>query len=207
MLIAEQFFLIACNPQRGLPEWPRQQHAGQLAAAALLLELAMQSHLRLDGNRLKAETDLPLGHPLLTGALHLLHAQDLTAVRALRAITQGLDPLVPQILDGLFRRDLMHRIQTRRWWLLGRRVRYPLRSVQARNQALERLRAAAKSGPDDMAGLALLLLADQSGLLPLHLDAHEHERAAQHLLALNAVDARAPEAISLYAEIRSALLT
>ena len=207
MLIAEQFLLIACHPHNGLPEWPRQQDAAQLAAAALLLELALQSHLRLHGGRLQAETDLPLGHPLLTGALHLLHAQALTAAAALRIVAQGLAPLVQKIFDGLVRRDMVHRIQTRRWWLLGARARYPLRSVQARNEAIGRLRAGANQGPDNLPGLALLLLVDQSGLLPRHLDAREHERATRHMLALNAVDARAPEALRLYAEIRNALLT
>ena len=206
MLIAEQFFLIACNPRRGVPEWPRAQDSGQLAAAALLLELAMQSHLRLEDGCLVPETDLPLSHPLLTHASRLLQVQNLTASAALRSVAQRLDPLDQQILDGLFRRDLVHRIQTRRWWLLGTYVRYPLRSMQARNEAIGRLRAAANHGFDDLSGLSLLLLVNQSGLLPRHLDAREHERATRHLLALNVVDAQQPEALRLYAEIRTALL-
>ncbi|MGH8042295.1 MAG: GPP34 family phosphoprotein [Rudaea sp.] len=205
MLVAEYFFLIACDPRSGALHWPRrEQGAGQLAAAALLLDLATQERLTLrDDGRLHADEQFPLNHPLLSQALHLLAAHEPTAGAALHLLEQRLDPLPAQLLDGLFRRDLMHRIQTRDW-LLGKRVRYPLRSMQARNEALGQLHAAAHG--DDAHGLALLVLADMSGLLTVHLPAHEHEPAVRRLLALNTPDAQTPPARQVIAAIRAALL-
>jgi len=204
MLITEHFFLIACDPASGLPAWPRRhQGAPILAAAALAMDLTLQGRLHLNGGLLHADISLPMSHPLLNDGARLLAAGDLPVTSALRLLAQRLDPLPQKVLDGLFRRDLLHRIQ-RRDWLLRKRARYPLRSMQARNEALQSLQAAAHGG--DLHGLGLLLLADLSGLLALHLRAQDHERATQRLLSLNAVAGSAPEAQRLFAEIRTALL-
>jgi hypothetical protein len=203
MLICEQFFLIACDPRGGVLSWPRRQDPDQLAAAALALDLAEAGRVLLRDGRLHADAQFPLTHPLLSEAMHLLAAQDLPAAAAVRLLAQHMDPLASKLLDGLFRRDLMHRIESRDW-LLRKRVRYPLRSMQARNEAVQRLQAAAHS--DDLHGLALLLLADLSGLLAVHLKARDHEQAMQRLLALNTVETQAPESRHLLAAIRDALL-
>jgi hypothetical protein len=112
-------------------------------------------------------------------------------------------PLPQRVLDALYRRDLVHRLESRDW-LLRKRVRYPLRSMQARNEALQHLQSAAHQ--DDPHGLALLMLADMSGLLAAHLQARDHEAAMQRLLALNAVGADDPPARRVLAAIRAALL-
>lgn len=204
MLIAEHFFLIACDPCTGLPTWPRRrQEASLLAAAALVLDLVAQERLHLCDGLLRAEMHLPLTHPLLSEALHLLQTHELQPLTALHLLAHRLNPLPQQILDGLFRRDLVHRSQTRDW-LWRKQLRYPLRSVQARNEALQYLREAAQKDDDSLHGLAMLMLADISGLLPLHLQAREHERATQRLLALNTTQTQ--ESRRILGSIRSALL-
>jgi hypothetical protein len=204
MLITEHFFLIACDPATGIPAWPRRhQGAPLLAAAALAMDVALQGRLHLRDGHLRADTSLPLSHPLLNEAVRVLAAENLAVASALRLLAQRLDPLPQKVLDALFRRDLLHRI-VRRDWLLRKRARYPVRSMQARNEALQSLQAAARGG--DLHGLGLLLLADLSGLLAVHLRAQDHESAAQRLLSLNAVAGTAPEAQHLFAGIRTALL-
>jgi hypothetical protein len=205
MLIIEHFFLIACDPRAGLPTWPRRtQSAEPIAAAALLLELTTLQRVRLRQSQLHADAQVPLTHPLLADALHVLAAHALPPQSALELVARRLHPLPENVLEGLFRRDLVHRSESRRW-LLRKQVRYPLRSVQARNEAVLRMRKAAQAD-DDLHGLALLLLADITGLLPLHLDAREHEHASQRLLALNHPDTSTDEAHMIFASIRSALL-
>lgn len=177
-----------------------------LASAALLLGLAMHERIAIDGAKLRVDTQLPLSHPLLNDALHVLHAtQEQTVESSLRLLMHRLAPLPEQVLDGLYRRDLVHRIETRRW-LFRKQVRYPLRSVQSRNEALDHLRAAARGDHEDLHGLALLLLADQTGLLALHLDAYDHERAIQRLLDLGARENQPTATHRIYAEVRNALL-
>jgi hypothetical protein len=204
MLIAEHFFLITLNPESGSPEWPRRtQPAPQLAAAALLLELATLHCLQLQGDLLVADAAFPLRHPLLDGALRELATHPATTASGLARIERRLHPLPRKILDGLYQRDVVHHAENR--WMPWRGARYPLRSVQARNEAISRLRHAIAAA-DDMAGLALLLLMDISGLLPAHLNAREHATAAQRLLALNSVAAQTEPVHGLFAAVRAALL-
>jgi hypothetical protein len=204
MLIVEHFFLIACDPRAGLPTWPRRaQGAGLIAAAALLLDLATMDRLRFRQSMLQADAQVPVPHPLLSDALHALAAHPLPAQAALELVVRRLHPLPEHVLEGLFRRDLVHRNESWRW-LLRKQVRYPLRSVQARNEALLSLRQAAHVD-NDLHGLALLMLADITGLLPLHLDAREHEHASRRLLAMDH-DENADEVRATFASIRTALL-
>lgn len=207
MLIVEHFFLIACDPHTGLLQWPQaKQNPAMLASAALLLGLAAHERISIDAGRVQADGQLPLSYPLLNDALHTLQASPPQTVEsAIHLLTNQLAPLTEQVLEGLYRRDVVHRIQTRRW-LLWKQVRYPLRSVQSRNEALARLRAAAQGDNEDLHGLALLLLADQSGLLALHLNAHDHERAIQRLLDLGVPENQPTGARRVYAEVRNALL-
>jgi hypothetical protein len=204
MLITEYFFLIACDPRSGQLAWPRrEQAADQLAAAALALDLAAAERLQWNDGCLHADAGFPLNNPLLTDAMRLLAAYDLTVNEALSALARQMAPLPQRVLDALYRRDLVHRLESRDW-LLRKRVRYPLRSMQARNEALQHLQSAAHQ--DDPHGLALLMLADMSGLLAVHLQARDHEAAMQRLLALNAVGADDPPARRVLAAIRAALL-
>lgn len=204
MLITEYFFLIACDPRNGQLAWPRQeQDASQLAAAALAMDLAAAERLQWNDGRLHADAGFPLNNPLLTDAMHLLAVRDLAVDEGLSLLARQMAPLPQRVLDALFRRDLMHRLESRDW-LLRKRVRYPLRSMQARNEALHHLQSAAHE--DDTHGLALLMLADMSGLLATHLQARDHELAMQRLLALNTVAAETAPARRVLAAIRALLL-
>jgi Golgi phosphoprotein 3 (GPP34) len=205
MLIVEHFFLIACDPRIGLPTWPRRtQGAAQLAAAALLLDLATQRRLQIRDSLVHADAAIPIPHPLLYSALQAVGAHPVTVSGALEVIARRLNPLVEKVLDGLFRRDLLHRYESRRW-LLIKRVRYPLRSMQARNEAVLSLRHAVHV-EDDLHGLALLMLADVSGLLPELLDAREHELATRRLLALNGTQKSTQDTLGILINVRAALL-
>ncbi|MBS0571615.1 MAG: GPP34 family phosphoprotein [Proteobacteria bacterium] len=204
MLIAEHFFLIACDPRTGMLSWPRRDpDAGELVAASLLVDLAVRERVHLHDGKLRAEAQMPLNHPLLSDALRLLAGQETPVAGGLNLIARELSPLPAKVLDALFRRDLVHRIEFRDW-RLRKRVRYPLRSVQARNEALQLLQAAART--DDAHGLALLLLAEVSGILAAHLNAHDHAPAVQRLLALNHVESWAPQSRRVLAAVREALL-
>lgn len=204
MLIAEHFFLIVCDPVTGVPTLPRRQpNPSLLAAAALTLDLAQQDRLQLDADRLRADSRLPLAHPLLNDALHVLGGSEQKVGTAMRQIAQKLDPLPQKLLDGLFRRDVLHRIESRDW-LFRKRARYPLRSMQARNEALQQLQAAAHGG--DLHGLGLLVLADISGILAVNLKAQDHEAAMRRILALGNGAATATDTQRTFATIRAALL-
>ncbi|MDR3388041.1 MAG: GPP34 family phosphoprotein [Rudaea sp.] len=205
MLIVEHFFLIACDPRAGLPTWPRRTQSAELmAAAALLLDLATLRRLSMRQSLLHADAQVPLTHPLLADALHALDGHPQSAQSALQLVARRLHPLPANVLESLFRRDLVHRTESRRW-LLRKQVRYPLRSMQARNEAVLRMRQAIDA-ENDLHGLALLLLADVTGMLPLHLNAREHEQAMQRLLALNLADTPSDEPRATVVAIRAALL-
>jgi hypothetical protein len=204
MLIAEHFFLIACDPRTGILTWPRRtQDAGELVAASILVDLATNERVHLHDGRLRADSQMPLNHPLLTDAMELLAGKNSTVAEGMDLIARNMAPLPPKILDALFRRDLVHRIEFRDW-RLRKRLRYPLRSMQARNEALQLLQSAAHA--DDTHGLALLVLADVSGILPAYLNAHDHAPAVQKILALNHVEAWAPQPLRVLAAVRDALL-
>jgi hypothetical protein len=204
MLIAEHFFLIACDPRSGMLTWPRRdQDAGELVAASLLVDLAAHERVHLHDGLLRTDSQLPSNYPLLGEAMHLLAEEKTTVAGGIDLIARKMSPLPPKILDALFRRDFMHRIEYRDW-RLRRRLRYPLRSVQARNEALKSLQSAAHA--DDPHGLALLMMADVTGILAKHLNAHDHAPAVQRLLALNRVETWAPQSMRVLAAVRDALL-
>lgn len=204
MLIAEHFFLVACDPRSGTLTWPRRdQDAGELVAASLLVDLAAHERVHLHDGLLRADSQLPSNYPLLGEAMHLLAEEKMTVAGAIGLVARKMAPLPPKILDALVRRDFMHRIEYRDW-RLRKRLRYPLRSVQARNEALKSLQSAAHE--DDPHGLALLLMADVTGILAKHLNAYDHAPAVQRLLALNRVETWAPQSMRVLAAVRDALL-
>ena len=204
MLIAERFVLLALDPHSGrLALARRDTRADPLCAAALLIELLLQQRLAVDAaQRWQADTTLPSSQVLLRDAATALAAVPApTTVEALRCVERRLAPLTGQLLEGLYRRDFLHRQRDWRFWSADA-LHYPLRSLQARNDAVQFLQQACDGG--STAGLGLLLLADLAGVMTTHLDASRHERANRLLLSLNAVDA-ASELYGL-ALLRAALL-
>ena len=203
MLVVEHFIILTIDPDTGLPARPsRVQTTGQLAAAALLLELSALHRIELSDGRLHADAAQPLSHQLLNEALRELAAQPVSVANSLALIERRLRPLPQKVKDGLFHRDILHRAASRLPW---RHVRYPLRSVQARNEAIERLRQATRIH-DDLSDMALLMVADINGLLPTYLDARKHDAATRLLLALNDVAAQREPTRMLFAAVRSTLL-
>jgi Golgi phosphoprotein 3 (GPP34) len=203
MLIAERLLLIACDPVTGDALWPREQPSPELiVAGAIAAELVAQGRLPLHDGLFHTDTQIPTGHPLLKEALHDLRSEKFDSGELLRVIANRMDPLVKRLLDGLFRRDILHRAVERDW--LRKKVRYPVRSMQARNEALEALGTAAHSS--DLSGLALLFLADASGLLALSMRTQDYELAKQRIVTLNNVTSHTDQQLRGMANIRSALL-
>ncbi|MEO8669927.1 MAG: GPP34 family phosphoprotein [Tahibacter sp.] len=205
MLIAERFLLLALDPVNGVVRLPRSDtDMGQLCAAGLLLELIAQHRVQFGERGISLESALPPNHPLLEASCHALPEVGETDVAtALSLIEHRMRPLQRSLLDSLFRRDFLHRVRTWRFWD-PTALRYPLRSIQARNEAIAHLNEAALRPRASPAGFALLLLADVAGLLPMHLDAAHHEQASSALVMLNRVSRDDP-AFAL-AAVRTALL-
>ena len=206
MLIAERLLLIACDPTSGEPLWAREQpHPDIVTAGAVAAELVTHGRLALKNGLFVADHQIPTGHPLLKSALQSLHEERLDGLALLRTIAGRMSPLRSRILEGLFRRDILHRV-AKRDFLLRQKVRYPIRSMQARNEAIDALRSAAQN-PGDLNGLALLFLTEAAGLLSVMLKAKEHEQAQQGILVLNNVTSHSSETLRGLSYIRAALLS
>ncbi|MDE1959110.1 MAG: GPP34 family phosphoprotein [Xanthomonadaceae bacterium] len=205
VLITETLLLLGLDPRRGVLAVQRRGVGMQgLSAAALLADLIVLDRLRPAGRGdLVAESAVPAAHVLLTEALQRLGTRSLTPAQALLRVGQGIHRLPQRVLDGLARRDLLHRIPNVRGFpALG--VRYPLRSVQARQDAEQVARSAA-GAPTTVRSLALLQLLDTAGLLTTFLDAGLHERATRALLGIESADPQDPGLLAL-ARLRRALL-
>ncbi len=102
MLIAEHFFLVACDPRTGLLSWPRrEQDAGVLVAAAILVDLAVRERVHLHDGRLRADSQMPLNHPLLSEAMELLAGKNATVAEAMDLITRLPEEMWNQDLRSL----------------------------------------------------------------------------------------------------------
>nr|WP_306673951.1 GPP34 family phosphoprotein [Tahibacter caeni] len=203
-MIAERFVLLALDPRTGRLALPRRDtSADLLCAAGLLIDLLLQQRLAIDASqRWQTDTSLPSSNTLLSAAAAALSSTPPPAADdALRRVERRLAPLAGKLLEGLYRRDFLHRQRDWRFWRADA-LHYPLRSLQARNDAVQFLQQACDGG--SAAGLGLLLLADLAGVMTAHLDARHHERANRLLLGLNSVDAHS----ELYglALLRNALL-
>lgn len=198
--------LLALDPVSGGLRLPHPDtDPDLLCAAGLLIDLLLQQRLRAEApDRLHIDASLPSNHSLLTAAAEAMAtASKPDAATAILQVRRRLGGLTHDLLEGLYRRDFLHRVRDWRFWR-NDSLRFPLRSAQARNDAAGSLQQACDH-PADMAGLGLLLLADVAGVMPLHLDARHHERASRILLGLNGmvIDDSPRAALAL---IRSALL-
>lgn len=186
MLIAEQLVLLCINPQRGEFE-PGRSHADMnaLAAAALLLDFCEQKRLRFNKQHVAVDGKLPTTHPQLEAAAHVLGgpANGLPIAAAIDLLVSRLHPLATHLLESLFRRDVLHRVRSS-WWPFSP-YRFPLRSLQARNEAIQQLSTAAKAENPSTRGLGLLVLVDLAGQLAASLAGKEHEIAADRILHLS----------------------
>ncbi len=184
MLIAEQLLLLLLDPERGVLDVRRDAtDPDRLATAALLLDLADQRGIGHRNGQIAFLARMPMRHPLLTTAGDALAGAGpgLPIGATLDLIETRTRPVSRTLLDGLHRRDLLHRVRKPAWWPWAR-WKYPLRSLQARNEALAVLHGSVRRQPLREHGL--LLLVDCAGRLPNFLDAAEHARATATLLAL-----------------------
>lgn len=204
MLITERFVLLALDPADGTVVLPRTgTDLAALCAAGLVLELVVQRRLHWQRPRFVLEDRLPPAHPLLDRAAKALHDRtDDGIASAIARVEKRLALLPNAVLEGLVRRDFLHRERDWRFWRRDA-LRYPLRSWQARNEAQQTLERAALA--PDVTGLSLMMLCDLAGILTQRLDAAHHERAAAALLALNDVSSGDAERVAL-AAVRLALL-
>ena len=185
MLIAEQLMLLLLDPERGELDVRHQAtDPDRLAAAALLLDLAEQRNLGHRNGHVAFHRRFPTGHPMLTVAGDALAGAGpgLPLGAALDLIETRARPVSRFLLEGLHRRDLLHRLRRPAWWPWAKWM-YPLRSARARNEALEMLRNGAQRAPLREQGL--LLLVDSAGRLASFLDAAAHTRATATLLGLS----------------------
>lgn len=190
MLIAERFALLVLDPQSGRASMPHPDtRVDTLCAAGLIIDLLVQQRVTFDASgRLTVDTSLPCSHAELGDAVAALAVVPHTdALTAIHQVERRLSPLDRHLFEALYRRDFLHRLRDWRFWRSDS-VRYPLRSLQARNDAASTLQQAA-DGSGGIAGVGLLMLADVAGVLTTHLDARHHERANRLLLNLNEVDA------------------
>lgn len=185
MLIAEQLMLLCIEPQSGDFDLSRA-HADMntLSAAALILDLAEQRRLRYKSGHIAVETILPTTHPQLAAAAQILSgpANGLPMGVAIELLVTRLQPISRHLLESLFRRDVVHRIRSS-WWPWSAPV-FPLRSLQARNEASTQLHKAAEESTFSLRGVGLLVLTDFAGQLAAILSGDAHESAAQKLLHL-----------------------
>mgnify|MGYP002777192462 CR=1 FL=1 len=171
MLIAEDFLLMALDVDSGRTRpglgMLRQQ---RFAAACLLAELAVQKQAGVRNDRVHLYEAMPTYHPLLSEALASLRERAVLAVGdAIAHLARQLGDIEPRLIESLIARGVLHEGGRRRFLLFGERG-YPVRSTQARNEALANALQAASGDTHHMRAIALLLLADGSGSLPLLVD-------------------------------------
>lgn len=206
MLIAEQLMLLLLDPKSGeLDVRHDATDPDRLAAAALLLDLAEQRNLSHRNGQVAFQRRFPSGHPLLGVAGEALGAAGpgLPIASALDLIETRVRPLARALLDGLHRRDVLHRLRRPAWWPWAA-LTYPLRSSQARNEALSVLRNGTTLAP--LRGDGLTLLVDSAGRLADFLEANAHARATDNLLALGHRRASEDADDALLGALRTVLL-
>lgn len=207
MLIAEQLMLLCINAERGDFETTRS-HAdiNALAAAALILDLAEQRRLRYKRGHVAIEAMLPTTHPQVAAAAHVLAGpvNGLPISAAIELLVARLNPISVHLLESLFRRDVLHRVRAS--WLPWSALHFPLRSLQARNEAIAQLNRDSTQGVSVLRGLGLLVLTDMAGQLSTSLSGESHEIAAQRLLHLSREDSKQSPDHEMLIEMRRCLL-
>jgi hypothetical protein len=206
LLIAEQLMLLLLDPERGeLDVRYDATDPDRLGAAALLLDLADQRNLGYRNGYITYHPRFPSGHPLVVTAGEALASAGpgVPLGAALDLIETRTRPIARTLIEGLHRRDLLHRIKPRAW-LPWAKWQYPLRSLQARNEALAILRQGSLRAPLREEGL--LILVDCAGRLASFLDAAAHTRATASLLALAHKRDSGDADASLLASLRATLL-
>jgi len=207
LLIAEQLMLLLLDAERGQLVVHRDDtDPDRLAAAAVLLDLAEQRTLGYRSGHLMFRSRFPSGHPVLAASSKVLDVigPGLPLSSALELIETRVAPLSRELLEGLYRRDLLHRVR-RPSWAPWARTYYPLRSLQGRNESLSVLQTGVHHA-SRLRGHGLLLLVDCAGRLVDFLDARAHAEATSILLALGHQQARSGSDEAFLGALRATLL-
>lgn len=206
MLIAEQLMLLCVDPNSGDFDASRSHaDANMLCATALILDLFEQRRLRYQGKHLVIEPLLPTTHPQLAAAAQVLAGpvNGLPVPAAIELLVARLNPVSLNLLESLFRRDVLHRV--RESWLPWSRLHFPLRSIQARNEASTQLQKAAVAEHGSLRGMGLLMLTDLAGQLEHNLIGDAHEAAMSRLLQLRSSQADSDIEEELLVDLRYSL--
>lgn len=186
MLIAEQSMLLVLDPASGVLA-PVRSHIDPdvLAAGALLLDLAEQQRLRYDADHIALRATLPISHPLLAQALRVLGtpSHGLRVSAAIDLLATRMAPLAREVLDGMVRRDHLHRTRRPAWWPWAP-IHYPIRSLQARNEAITALQAAVAAPAPTLRQLGLLVVTEYAGQIEQHVHGDAYDHAIRLLLGL-----------------------
>lgn len=177
--------LLCVDPQRGDFNGLRSRaDVNMLSAAALILDLHEQRRLLYKGRHIAIEALLPTTHPQLASAAQVLSSpvNGLPAAAAIELLVARLNPISLHLMESLFRRDVLHRVRES-WWPWSR-LHFPLRSIQARNEASSQLQHAAMADLTSLRGMGLLMLTELAGQLELNLTGAAHEAAQSKLLHL-----------------------
>lgn len=160
MLIAESLCLVALDPLSGQPRSNLQLLLSRpVLATAVLMELAVQNRIGLRNDVVVMLDNLPSRHPLLTVCLKIISqvSGQFSPSQAIQHTCKLLPQLDADLLEGLVRRDILH--APKGAWLWLRSKNFPVRSIQAQNEAIERARTAISGEDTSFAALAMLTLA------------------------------------------------
>ncbi len=208
MLIAEQLMLLCVDPKSGDYDGSRSRaDENMLCAAALILDLFEQRRLRFQGRHLVIEPLLPTTHPQLAAAAQVLAGpvNGLPVSAAIELMVARLNPLGRRLLESLFRRDVLHRV--RQSWLPWSKLHFPLRSIQARNEASKQLQNAAFADHGSLRGMGLMMLTDLAGQLDRNLVGDSHAVAMTKLLHLRGARVDGSIERGLLVDLREALMS
>jgi hypothetical protein len=186
VLIAEELVLLCIDKRTGTFDLAGSRaELDTLVAAALLVDLTEQHRLRYSAGHVATVTNLPITHPQLSYAARILGKAEhpLLLAAAIDLLVTRLNPISKNLMDRLHRRDVLHRNRAS-WWPWSE-ASYPLRSLQARNEAADQLNKGAVSKQTTLRGLALLVLTDAAGQLTNNLDGNAREIATLKLLELS----------------------
>lgn len=207
MLIAEQSILLVLEPASGVLT-PVRGHIDPdvLSAAALLFDLAEHQRLRYDADHVALKSSLPVSHPLLGQALRVLGTPNhgLRVSAAIDLLATRMAPLARELLDGLVRRDHLHRARRPAWWPWAP-IHYPIRSLQARNEAVAALQGAVGAATPSLRQLGLLVLSEYAGQVAQYVRGDAYDQAARLLTDLPLTRHETTPERALAAGVRHAL--
>ncbi len=163
MILAERLCLLAFDQNTGRPYLALDAQRFRSALAGLVLaDLLFAQRVHADGEQLLLAQALPIAHPVLADATHILarHRAALTPSQACALMRARAPAWQRRMHKGLVARDVLEMTTP---FPFARR--YRPRSKQAWNECVEMLRALTRSDSDDAPAWALAIALHASGIL------------------------------------------